>query len=354
MNLNRRISLVIRALLSVIVIVLMAAAAAVTGEKEIIFPETAALTVGAFIADRMPWRVNAPKMLVLMGLSALMGYYLSVHLGIPVYVKVIIAFAVCIIVLSAVKSTMLPMISAGVLPVLTNVQSMIYPLSVVIITAVILLIRFFLLKTGLLSKEEKEYILPDKKEDFIRRVWLIFGFALISAAALYSGMTFMIAPPLAVFFAEAAEQDGPVKKAPFQFFLCTILCAFAGTAVRIVLFDLYSLNMVLCIGAASAISFFLLIIFGKPFPPAAALAILPFILPESVIASYPFQVTAGCAVFVSMDVLYYAAWKKNIPLNILNRIIDFVLSIQLFPPERVRVPSGEEKKDNKNKEISDI
>lgn len=336
---NKQISLTVRACVSVITVILMVTAAFVTGEKEIIFPEIAALTVGAFISDKLPWRTGMVRMLLLMTLGAFIGYGLSVYSPFPLYVNIIAAFTVCIIILSIAKSTMLPMISAAVLPVLTNVQSLVYPVSVLLLTLTVIEIRQLMLYYGVIEKTEFSDEMPRSRQEIARRIWLITVFAILAAAAVISGMTFIIAPPLAVILAEAAQRDTPVRKDPFGFFLCTILCAFAGTASRMVLCDLFGLNMITGVGTAAASAVFFLIMFKKPFPPAAALAVLPFILPESVIAVYPFQVVTGCAAVISLDMIYQKAMDKDIPVKAVNKIINFILSLQILPPERHRIQS---------------
>ena len=65
---NRQVSLVIRYILSVVLVTAMVSAAVIFNEQEIIFPEIAALAVGAFIADKMPWKVNRTGMFILMTL----------------------------------------------------------------------------------------------------------------------------------------------------------------------------------------------------------------------------------------------------------------------------------------------
>jgi len=44
--------------------------AEILGEKEIIFPETAALVIGALLSPKHIWRVNREKMLLYMSVSA--------------------------------------------------------------------------------------------------------------------------------------------------------------------------------------------------------------------------------------------------------------------------------------------
>ncbi len=336
---NNKLKLTIKFAVSVTITALMVFFAEILNEPEIIFPEIAALTVGAFITPRMPWNVTPIRMLILMSLSALMGYGLSVFVPLPLYIKVVIAFTVCILTLSAAGSTMLPMISAGVLPLLTNVQSMIYPISVLILTAIIIGVRALLEKYKLADEIIFSVERPEPKEELIRKIWLIIIFAAVAGVAISSGMIFIIAPPLAVVFAETAYIDSPVHKAPFRFFLCIVLCAFAGTSCRLIFFDLFRMPMTVGVTVSVSAAIFLLVLFQKPFPPAAALAVLPFIINESAVALYPFQVTIGAAVFISLNLLYKKAVNKGIFIRIVNWIIDFVKSTQIIQPQRKPVPT---------------
>ena len=47
---------------------LMIAIAEISGEKEIIFPEICALTIGAWISEQQPWMCNKRKMFTLVSL----------------------------------------------------------------------------------------------------------------------------------------------------------------------------------------------------------------------------------------------------------------------------------------------
>ena len=44
-----------------------------SGEKEIIFPEICALTIGAWICEQQPWAVNKRRIFLLMSAAALFG-----------------------------------------------------------------------------------------------------------------------------------------------------------------------------------------------------------------------------------------------------------------------------------------
>ena len=337
----------IKIAVSVLVTVFMVFIAELLGEEEMIFPEVAALAVGSFLSFRMPWNVTPIRMFFTMTLSATAGYALSAFVPVPLYLKLIAAMLFSLIALSWSKTTMLPLISAAVLPVLTNVQSVIYPVSVLILTAMIIGIRVLFVKHGLADKISFDNTNSDDRNSFIRNIWIFAVFAVTAAIAVPTGITFMLAPPLAVILAEAANAQSPVHKTPVRYFLCTVLCIFFGTASRLVFYDV--LGLPLTLGTLFAISGAILfqLLFRKLFPPAAALAVLPFILPQSVIALYPFQAAAGAAIFIGLDVLFAAACRKGITDRLSLNFFDFIHSIKLFRPEEMTVkvtvskPSGE-------------
>ena len=54
-------------------IALMVGVAELTGEREIIFPEMAALTIGLWISDKHIWQVGNGQLILLMTLAAVAG-----------------------------------------------------------------------------------------------------------------------------------------------------------------------------------------------------------------------------------------------------------------------------------------
>ncbi len=327
----------IKIAVSVLVTVFMVLVSELLGEEEMIFPEVAALAVGSFVSFKMSWNVTPIRMFVLMTVSAFAGYGLSAFVPLPLYIKLLAAMLFSLIVLSRSNTTMLPMISAAVLPVLTNVQSILYPVSVLILTAMIIGIRALFVKYGLADKISFDNKKPQDNSGFIRNIWIFAVFAVVAAAALPAGMTFMLAPPLAVILAEAADPESPVHKAPVRYFLCTVLCTFTGTACRLVFADVLGLPLTIGVLFAAFGAIMLQLLFRKLFPPAAALAVLPFILPQSVIALYPFQAAAGAAIFIGLDVLFAAASKRGTIQAVSEGFVDFMRSIKLFRPEEMAV-----------------
>ena len=68
--------------------------AELSGEKEIIFPEICALTIGAWISERQPWNCNKRKMFFLVSVSSLFGMLTAKYLGnFPLIIQVCSCFA---------------------------------------------------------------------------------------------------------------------------------------------------------------------------------------------------------------------------------------------------------------------
>ena len=77
---------------SLIMILLMTGVAEILHEKEIIFPEIAALIIGMWIVDKRVWHIEAGQMLSLMTLGACTGVLLVLYSSFPLVVNVAIAF----------------------------------------------------------------------------------------------------------------------------------------------------------------------------------------------------------------------------------------------------------------------
>ena len=62
-----------RYICDLLMILLMVGVSELMGEKEIIFPEMAALTIGMWIVDKKVWTVSRLKLVLLMSIGAIVG-----------------------------------------------------------------------------------------------------------------------------------------------------------------------------------------------------------------------------------------------------------------------------------------
>ena len=98
--------------LTVGIIAVMIAASELFGEREIIFPEIAAIAVGMLLAPRRPWQTSRARVLVLISLSAVVGLAVSVLLPLPLWEKMCAAFLLAQVLLVFGGTSFAPLISA--------------------------------------------------------------------------------------------------------------------------------------------------------------------------------------------------------------------------------------------------
>ena len=73
----------------------MVGASEFIGEKEIIFPEITALTVGALAAPKQSWRVSRIRMVILIALCSVIGILIVRFSPLPKLVNLVGAFLIC-------------------------------------------------------------------------------------------------------------------------------------------------------------------------------------------------------------------------------------------------------------------
>ena len=119
-----------RYLYAVLMISAMVGLSEATGEKEIIFPEMAALTTGMWIVDKRVWQISKFQLVPLMTLVAIAGICLVRYSPFPLVINLFLAFVFAAFCLVTSRTTLIPLISACMLPVLLKTESWIYPLAV--------------------------------------------------------------------------------------------------------------------------------------------------------------------------------------------------------------------------------
>lgn len=293
-----------------------------TGEKEIFFPEMLALAAGGWAAEEQPWRASRPVMWLLMSLSAGMGILLVGYFPGPVFCKASVAFLFVALCLHLFGSTLYPMISACILPILMGVDSPVYPLSVSVMTGLLVLGQWMLEKAGLRKANP-----PAEKERFtgaaLRRAggfWgrLLLVFVPLSFAALALGMPFFIAPPLLVAFAELAHPAGRLRQHPVKTLLLLIGGGVLGAGLRLAAFYM-GLPVLWPAGLAAAGMLLLFRLTRFILPPAGAMALLPMLLEPAVLPFYPLQTAAGCLLFFGMSLLLFPNKSRPVPWAAVTR-----------------------------------
>ena len=91
-----------------------------TDEKEILFPEMTALIIGLLIIDKRVWNVKRWQIILLMTLGAAVGICIVRYSPLPYVVNLCAAFAFAGASLLISRATLIPLISACVLPVFAS------------------------------------------------------------------------------------------------------------------------------------------------------------------------------------------------------------------------------------------
>ena len=295
----------------------MVAAAEISGNLEVIFPEVLALLLGAWASDRMPWRVGRIQFVAIMTAAAVGGVLLVRYLrfpfmgdatgGVSIWIRMVLGFLLIAVILRIARSTLLPAISACMLPVLMSTETWVYPIAVAIMAAVIMAGLSVMERWNLRPKEDSwPTPLPAYDPVSQRRLWLL-GLApmmLLAAAALGSGFRFAAAPPLMVVLVTfLGNRNLASGRQAVKFYIVIIYCAVVGAACRLLLSEWLGLSYILCALIATAAVLLFCELTGVFLPPAGALALLPLLIPREALISYPLQVAAGAAFVIAAGCL---------------------------------------------------
>ena len=234
-----------------------------TDEKEILFPEMTALIIGLLIIDKRVWNVKRWQIILLMTLGAAVGICIVRYSPLPYVVNLCAAFAFAGASLLISRATLIPLISACVLPVLLHTESIVYPIAVFSMSVSVVLVQIIL-------------------------------------------------PPLMVTFVEMVNSKAGFRNRPTQVFLFLTTAATLGTVLQIV--GHYHLHLPESI-VALTIAAILFLIFewtGKYFAPAGALAFIPMLLPKENLGWLPLEASIGAALFITIAmVVFQKCYKWN-------------------------------------------
>lgn len=299
-----------RYFVAVMAILLMVGISEWTGEKEVIFPEMTALAIGAWIIDKRVWKVKRWQMVALMSLGAAVGVCIVRYSCFSFPVNLAMAFLFAGICLLCSRATLIPLISACMLPVLLHTETWIYPLSVFLLSVALVLGQKGMERCSV--RHKIDYVPAERnwKRDSLR--WLaLLGFVfLISLAAFYMNYRYIVIPPLVVTFAEIVNSKAGFRNRPVQLLLFMVAASLLGTSFQML--GYYYLHLPETV-VALCIVFALFLIFewtGKYFAPAGALAFIPLIVPRETLVWLPLQASIGAALFISIAMLVFLQCYK--------------------------------------------
>ena len=276
-----------------------------TGEKEILFPEMTALIIGLLIVDKRVWKVKRWQIILLMSLGAVTGICLVRYSPLYYVVNLCVAFAFAGACLLISRTTLIPLISACVLPVLLHTESIIYPIAVFSMSTLAVVVQIIMEKCEIRSRLPEKTSGKSSKKEVFRWFFLLCLVGLISMFAVSTDYPYMILPPLMVTFAEMVNSKAGFRNRPTQVFLFLTTAATLGTVFQLVGYHYLHLPETL-IALCIAVSLFLIFEWtGKYFAPAGALAFIPMLLPEEGLAWLPLQASMGAALFITLAMVIF-------------------------------------------------
>ena len=220
-----------RYFISLVLILAMVSIAEVTGEREIIFPEIAALVVGSWVLEKQPWKVSKLGLVCLMTLCSIVGVLIVRYVNLGLTIEVLIGLVFTGFILKLSKTTLVPIISACILPIVLRTETWVYPISVFILTTLIVSIKYFIEDYGV-SEEVKEEVKEEivklerntslRKKEFIRLFKIFITVGILTYFSVKFNITLLIAPPLIVAFIELTNEHvnlGNVQKVYYSYLL---------------------------------------------------------------------------------------------------------------------------------------
>ena len=294
-----------RYICALFMILLMIATAEILQEKEIIFPEMAALIIGMWIVDKRVWRVKQWQMLLLMTAGACVGVLIVLFSPFSAIINVPLAFLFASISLLFTRASLFPMISACILPVLLKTESWIYPLSVFIMTLIVLVIQRWMEYLGLRQPTAYKAVERHWKTDIRRWFYLTISVFTVVCLAVYTSNFYFMIPPLIVAYVEFVNSQAGFRNRPVLTVLLLVTGSLIGTIAQLI--GYYELGL-----PETIIALFIFILLfsffewlGKFFAPVGAIALIPMLLPKETLPWLPFQVLIGATLFTAMGMVFF-------------------------------------------------
>ncbi|MDD6396403.1 MAG: hypothetical protein PUB37_09540 [Firmicutes bacterium] len=289
----------------------MMTVSALLEQPEIIFPEIAALVTGALIAERQVWEVSRVKFVALMTISSLAGYAVSAFLPIPMLLKIFICFVFAAVSLTLTKCTLVPMISACILPLLMHTESIIYPISVFVLSVIIAATQWILEKSGFRRVRRHVPVKMNWSDQFLHWTWLAVCIMLYSIYPVLSGNYLFIAPPLIVMFAEMMPPSNKLRGKELKILAVTVMCAIIGSECRLILTEYLGLSVMISSAVTIILTLLLLNVSKVYFPPSAALSFLPFIVNRSALPYYTIYIAITASVICGASMIMAKLDRKT-------------------------------------------
>ncbi len=292
--------------MTLLIVTGMVALSCIFDNKEIIFPEIAAIAVGGLTAPKLAWNTNKKRILFFITICAILGVGIVRYLPLPVWLQMVFAYLLSQILYLHSRTTFAPMISAMVLPVMLQTETLLYIICAVLFTSLILFFRF------LLEQIDNTLQMPYKKTPFpqIGDYLLVLLRTALSSIMIYTALAldirFAVAPPLLVAFTEFSKSSSGARKKPVKAVLLIGTSALIGAAFRYTLCIRFTVFPLYLAAALTILTVVLLMKAQAMFiPPAGAVSILAMLIPEPSVLWFPAHILVGSVIIMTASLLFF-------------------------------------------------
>lgn len=304
---ERSLALRERLLVEAVAVLYVVVAAQCHGWDYLFFPGLAALSHDVLTRPWGKWASQPGRLIVTPALAAVVGTSITRELrfGVP---AILVVVCVCVLLLALLKSNIAPAIAAGALPLFLGIKSWLYPASIALSLAVLVLIlvpwqrhcRRKYAATGVALAANIDDILETLPTG---NLWVLPYFAFLTAMAFgatASGLRLVLFPPLIVIAYEmfAHPTTCPWAGKPLALPAACFLTSVAGW-VAVSLFGSGG-TAAACAMVAGIVVLRLL---KLHLPPALAIGLLPLVIGLPSI-QYPLSVAIGAGALTLAYQLY--------------------------------------------------
>jgi hypothetical protein len=251
----------------VIVVAVMLLGAGLSGHRDAIFPEGAALAFGIVVLGKPEWGASRWRIVALPSLCAVIGHFLAQMTWAP-WAGEICAVSAALLVLRALRSRVAPALSAAVLPVVFGVRSWMYPAAVVITCAVIVAV----VTLSSRRDDQQTSVSSAWQWDVVVGAWVMICSWILIAGPILSLPIAAVAPPLFVSALEWSSNDARTLARGMRRWSLVVGAALAGS-VALKLAPAASIAGLAAVGVTLG----LMRVLATPHAPALAISLVPLI-----------------------------------------------------------------------------
>jgi hypothetical protein len=289
----------------------ISALATITGIPLIFFPELAALAYEILMNPGGKWTRSPWYLALTPAIAGLAG--VACAIGLPYgYISMLLAIGCSLGIVIVLRSPVAPAISAGVLPVVLEVDSWMYPVAILVGTSLLAILSVQWRAWSRLRKPAKRVEATDchPSQSILGHAWackLSVFIVVLLAAVNFTGQRLILFPPLVVIAFEmfAHPSACPWAQSPWRLPIACMATASAG----ILGIEIFGIGMVSTVFAV-AVGVLLLRLVDQHVPPALAVGLIPQVM-HAPGWNYPLAVGLGSSALVAF---YFAfeALKPNL------------------------------------------